>query len=740
MSIYIPSKRVLTSQPQGFVELDNSNQLAKSISYCLPLNGLNRELVTLSSIVLPSGYSCFAPNQHGLVYSQSTSNNGASCVLDLSTFDTFTISMWIRDRSVSNANNVLFGNDLATSGFLINNWGPGNSGDNTATQVFIRDIGGSNSSIIYTRPTIGTPYHLAVTVRVKNGNAQSVLGVYINGQAISFTGGGGSGGPGNFNLTSNVTDTDFNIGWFTTAEPFRADSELWNLVIRGNYLLSAEEVKAEYDNPWQIYKDNSNRLFYFPSVSGHNLTANNCNQDSSSASGAVSQSHTLAGSSVVQANTSTSGSITQQQLLTGANLSQAASSSIGTIQQTCVLTAASCGQACASTSGAITQTHLLSGSSTAQAATSSIGSIALTHALSGAGAVQSATSSSGAITTDNSVSLTGSAAVQDAYSTSGYVTQTHNLTGSNSSQSAASTSGSVSRLPYIASTILPGVSEQTPRVVDSLTDTHYAPVVLQLQSESGNRYFDPLLEISVEQSSLEVAVSITTAQPTLLAEIAQELWVSASLVAANPTVALQASGAADASVLITTAQPTVATQTSGAASASVSLLTTNPMVLASVLQENPAYETSVALTTHPPTISIFAAGDAIAYGTLVSPKPDVSLVVASGDASAIQLTTDNPTISVVVAEMQQVSIFLATTQPVVSASIDNSSLTSVSVTTLKPTAQLAMSGAANASATLMTMSPDVQCFMYSEFTVSDYEPHVVVKAVVDSTATLKCVI
>lgn len=444
MSIYIQSKKVLTSQPQDDRELDFSNPLAKSISYCLPLNGSDKEIVRGGNIVLPSGYDSRGINSAGVVYNQSTSNNGASCTLDLSTFDTFTISLWIRDRSVSNANNVLFGNSLATSGFLINNWGPGNT-DSTKTQVYVKDNSGRDSSILYTRPTIGTPYHLAITVKPQSGGASSVREVYINGESVSFAGGGGSGGGGLLYLTSNITDTAFSIGWYTSANPFRSDSEIWNLTIRGNYLCSAEEVKAEYHNPWQIFKATSNKIFYFPSGSGHSLTASNCNQDSTSASGAISQSHILASASVVQANTSASGSITQQQALSGADSSQVSISSAGAIQQICLLTAASCGQAGSSTSGAITQTQLLAIASTSQTATSSGGSIALTHALTGVASDQSATSTSGAITTDDSISLTGTSVTQTASSTAGAVSQTQLLAGSNAAQSATSASGAISQ-------------------------------------------------------------------------------------------------------------------------------------------------------------------------------------------------------------------------------------------------------------------------------------------------------
>ncbi len=117
----IPRRQVWTQQPQGHVEIDRTNQLAKTITHCIPMGGVNRDVVTGNTLTLFSGASTQIDSR-GKSLKGSGSAAVASIPLDLSPYRNLTISFWMRWDTFANNDALAMEhgeNFVGNSGFLI---------------------------------------------------------------------------------------------------------------------------------------------------------------------------------------------------------------------------------------------------------------------------------------------------------------------------------------------------------------------------------------------------------------------------------------------------------------------------------------------------------------------------------------------------------------------------------------------------------------------------------------------
>lgn len=213
-----------------------------------------------------------------------------------------------------------------------------------------------------------------------------------------------------------------------------------------NRALTDSEIVALAQNPWQLFRTSSRRVWFNPSVSqGHTLTGNDATQGNQSDNGGITQNHDLTGSNVQQVNQGSSGSISQTHVLNGLVVSQANQSDSGSISQSHMLGGDNVAQSNHATSGDIGQSHVLTGGNADQNNTGSSGAVTQNHVLSGQNATQGNSSTSGGVAIDGTHILTGDNVAQANQSSDAGVGQSHILAGVNATQSANSGSGAIAQ-------------------------------------------------------------------------------------------------------------------------------------------------------------------------------------------------------------------------------------------------------------------------------------------------------
>lgn len=173
------------------------------------------------------------------------------------------------------------------------------------------------------------------------------------------------------------------------------------------------------------------------------LTGSSTRTDHAATSGAVGQTHLLVGNSAATNPTTSTDAVGQTHLMAGASARQDIAASAGAIVQAHQLAGESARQDTSATAGALTQQHQLAGASAAQATTATAGALDLTftHVLAGNAAAQPTTSGAGAIVQDHR--LAGASARGDASATGGAIVQDHALAGASVAQPTATTGGAM---------------------------------------------------------------------------------------------------------------------------------------------------------------------------------------------------------------------------------------------------------------------------------------------------------
>lgn len=240
--VILTSRRV--SQPRGVPVIDRGNALGRTVTHCIPLNGVNREIVSGAQVTVGSGGSA-GIDARGYSLKSTGSAAGASVPLVFSSVNTLSMSFDLYWDAFANDDDLAMefsSNFSASLGFLIDpNSGAPASG---FFQVGMRGGSGRGASS-FTRPSAAVWHRYAIIfdMALTNGGVEYV---YVDGvsQALSAA---EATVPG----TLDTSDTLY-IFSRNNASLFGA-GRLQNLVFRANYKLSAAEVRAEFENPWQIY-------------------------------------------------------------------------------------------------------------------------------------------------------------------------------------------------------------------------------------------------------------------------------------------------------------------------------------------------------------------------------------------------------------------------------------------------------------------------------------------------------
>lgn len=245
MSLFLKKPR--TRQPQGAVEIDRDNPLGKTITNCLPLNGVNRDIVTGNALTLFSGGSQ-AVDYRGRSLKGSGSAAVGSVPLNLSAYNKLTLSFWMYWDAFVNNDDFLMEhspNTNTTDGGIVIN--PNDS--SVAFTVYNRRINTSNGSYVkIARPSAAAWHHYAILLdRVATTASGNATRVYIDGAQIAVTYPWVAAA-----ANSNFANSTLYLFSRNNASLFGA-GKLQNLIFRGGYLMSEAEAKAEYDNPWQLF-------------------------------------------------------------------------------------------------------------------------------------------------------------------------------------------------------------------------------------------------------------------------------------------------------------------------------------------------------------------------------------------------------------------------------------------------------------------------------------------------------
>jgi len=234
-------------KPISPVEIDRSNKLGSTISYYLPLNGSGLEIVTGRRLTVGAGGS-YVTDSNGLSLRGSGTAACASIPLDLSSYTSCTVSFWMYWDAYANNDDLAleYGeNFLTNSGFLIDpNSGYPSSG---FFQAGVGSPGKANNQY-WTRPTSGEWHHYALTFDRAVGTSQST-NLYVDGVFKTKSGVAGY----QSDVTNNFGNNYLYIFSRNNTSLFGA-GKMFGLTIRGQHIMTADEVFYEFIDPYQILK------------------------------------------------------------------------------------------------------------------------------------------------------------------------------------------------------------------------------------------------------------------------------------------------------------------------------------------------------------------------------------------------------------------------------------------------------------------------------------------------------
>jgi len=248
------------SQPQEVAGLDRSNPLAAPITHFLPLNGDPRELVSGARLTYSSGGTIVA-SQRGLALQGTGSTARASIPLNLSAYNFLTISFWMYWDAYANDDKLAMefssNSNLNSGTFVID---PNNSSPAGTFSVAVNDGDGITSRGRYfSRPTAADWHHYVFRLRmdgVSTAAGNFVDAVWIDSIAQTLT----NQNAYSENLSGSFANSTLYLLSRAGASLY-GTGKLQNLAIRGGYLMPAAEVRAEYENPWQLFEP---RRIYIP--------------------------------------------------------------------------------------------------------------------------------------------------------------------------------------------------------------------------------------------------------------------------------------------------------------------------------------------------------------------------------------------------------------------------------------------------------------------------------------------
>lgn len=344
----IRSGKIWTRQPQVPVVLNRANPLTDAITTCIPFNGNLWDIVTGNSVTLGSGGE-LALSDTGVALVGSGTTARASIPIALSGYSKLSLS-FLLDWDAFAGDNALameYGTNQQNDGFIIN---PNDPSGNFSVAVAST---GTFKSTEVARPSVALSHHYAILFDRTGGVGVSGASIYINGQLKTRVGG----------LTNDINDTfaDNTLYIFSRAgSSLYGSGKLQNLIFRAGYLSTAEEIRKEYENPWQIFARKKRNMWSGSATGGADLAGDATATATSTAALAVSIQLAAAGISTATAT----GGLSLSLPLAGA--ATATASATGGLSLSVPLSAAAAANAAATGDIAINLT--LSGDALAEAA------------------------------------------------------------------------------------------------------------------------------------------------------------------------------------------------------------------------------------------------------------------------------------------------------------------------------------------------------------------------------------
>jgi hypothetical protein len=241
----IQLQRPWDSQPQESVGVAWDNPLASTITTLIPFGGDNRDIVTGRALTRFSGGSVGVDGR-GLSLRGNGSAAAASIPLDLSAFSRLSVSFWLFWDTFANDDDFAFEFTPSTntnSGFAVN---PNSSAPAAGQFSFVSGGSAGAASRSAVRPSENEWHHYVVNIdRLEIGSA-AIQSVFIDGASVALT------NRASFGSSTNFANSTLYLFSRNNAALFGA-GRIQNLAIRGGYLMSADEARQEYDDPWQLF-------------------------------------------------------------------------------------------------------------------------------------------------------------------------------------------------------------------------------------------------------------------------------------------------------------------------------------------------------------------------------------------------------------------------------------------------------------------------------------------------------
>lgn len=281
-------------QPLEAERIDRSNPLTKRVTTLVPFSRTGmQDLVTGNHVQVAAG--TLGVDQRGISLRGSGSAACASIPLNLSAYTKIVLSFWMYWDAFANDDDLAMeftaNGATTTGGFGLDP----NQSSTSRFQIFGHTGFPNTGAASFTRPSAAAWHHYMV------GLDTSVPGfvssVYVDGVSQSLT----------TDVTGNTTVSLANSTLYlfsrNNTSLFGA-GRIQNLVIRGGVGLLESELRAEYQNPWQLFEAENDPVFYslgggatdYPVTATDALTLADSASQSFAATGVAADAMTLADS------------------------------------------------------------------------------------------------------------------------------------------------------------------------------------------------------------------------------------------------------------------------------------------------------------------------------------------------------------------------------------------------------------------------------------------------------------
>ena len=447
----ITTRSTRLSQPQGSVEIDYANPLAKGVAW-LYLPSVEKELVRSLPITKGSGYTrrSVAGGVGQVLDANSTITTPSASLNSSDTLTMFSVAS-VKASLVSQA-------------AIIPHAGVGNgsAGSTVVGQTAYAGGGGAGAVVYYSPNYSGYIIASSPGGDFTPGNVVVIVATYRRKDALRVY------ANGNLRATTAAADYQANLKFNSTVNVGGTSVSSTNVLMSGiSYRAWSDAEIVEFSaNPWQLFKPDSRRIYFDMGAGGTTeVTTEGTNsvQLSTSDSGYIGQEHLLVSSSstqlgtltamgIAQANTlsstplvqtitSVGGAVTQISILSGEATASSSGTSPGAVQQVNKLLGSACLSLSSASSAGMLQVSNLTAISNAQLLLTTAAGILQSHVLLGGATFQSSYATSGGMSLTPLIELSADVVQAQSFSGAGQVSQDHKLSHGQSEQPATSSNG-----------------------------------------------------------------------------------------------------------------------------------------------------------------------------------------------------------------------------------------------------------------------------------------------------------